>query len=226
MTKEELEKEAREYLAEHSKYSEVFGEFFVAVDTLTAMLDFAEPREKRIKVLEKEVEQLRENNSYMFDTIALKSQQIEKLESTNKRISAECHKLVDSLEKLQKERECVRCLYTDSPCMREDYETDKNGMCSNFKNVFEAYNELKKEIDNAETKCIKGECPRLKTLNKQLQVLTDGVPWQDIKDKSEVIGNLTKAKKIIKGYMLFCKGETTHYKAIEKQAEQFLQENE
>ena len=51
MIKEELEKEAREYLAEHSKYSEVFGETFVAVDTLTAMVEFAEPREKRIAEL-------------------------------------------------------------------------------------------------------------------------------------------------------------------------------
>ena len=59
MTKEELEKEAREYLAEHSKYSEVFGEFFVAVDTLTAMLDFAEPREKRIAELEAQIEKMK-----------------------------------------------------------------------------------------------------------------------------------------------------------------------
>ena len=62
MIKEELEKEAREYLAEHSKYSEVFGEFFVAVDTLTAMLDFADPREKRIAELEKENAELKADN--------------------------------------------------------------------------------------------------------------------------------------------------------------------
>ena len=65
MTKEELEKEAREYLAEHSKYSEVFGEFFVAVDTLTAMLDFAEPREKRIAELEKENAELKAENELL-----------------------------------------------------------------------------------------------------------------------------------------------------------------
>ena len=55
MTKEELEKEAREYLADHSEYSVVFGETFVAVDTLTAMIDFAEPREKRIAELEAQI---------------------------------------------------------------------------------------------------------------------------------------------------------------------------
>ena len=37
---------------------------------------------------------------------------------------------------------------------------------------------------------------------------------------------LTKAKEIIKKYMLFCKGELTHYKDIEEQAEQFLKEIE
>jgi hypothetical protein len=40
---------AREYLAEHSEYSEVFGVTFVAVDTLTAMVDFAEQETKELK---------------------------------------------------------------------------------------------------------------------------------------------------------------------------------
>lgn len=79
MTKEELEKEARKYLAEHSEYSEVFGETFVAVDTLTAMVDFAEPREKRIAELEtrcnelflqtceqtEKIKELKEYNKYL-----------------------------------------------------------------------------------------------------------------------------------------------------------------
>ncbi len=33
MTKEALEKEARGYLAEHSEYSEVFGQSFAAAQT-------------------------------------------------------------------------------------------------------------------------------------------------------------------------------------------------
>lgn len=49
MIKAELEKKAREYLAEHSKYSEVFGQTFVAVDTLTAMVDFAEQETKKLE---------------------------------------------------------------------------------------------------------------------------------------------------------------------------------
>jgi hypothetical protein len=40
---------AREYLAEHSYYSEVFGQTFIAVDTLTAMVEFAEQETKELK---------------------------------------------------------------------------------------------------------------------------------------------------------------------------------
>lgn len=45
----DIKDRAREYLAEHSEYSEVFGETFVAVDTLTAMVDFAEQETKALK---------------------------------------------------------------------------------------------------------------------------------------------------------------------------------
>ena len=45
----DIKDRAREYLAEHSEYSEVFGETFVAVDTLTAMVDFAEQETKELK---------------------------------------------------------------------------------------------------------------------------------------------------------------------------------
>lgn len=58
MVKEELEKEAREYIAEHSEYSEVFEQTFVAIDTLTAMVDFAEPREKQIAELKERISTL------------------------------------------------------------------------------------------------------------------------------------------------------------------------
>ena len=59
MIREELEKEARKYLAEHSEYSKVFGQTFIKVDTLTAMVDFAEPREKRIAELEAQIEKMK-----------------------------------------------------------------------------------------------------------------------------------------------------------------------
>ena len=45
----DMKDRAREYLAEHSEYSEVFGQTFVAVDTLTAMVEFAEQETKDLK---------------------------------------------------------------------------------------------------------------------------------------------------------------------------------
>jgi len=42
----DIENRAREYLAEHSEYSEVFGQTFVAVDTLTAMVEFSKQETK------------------------------------------------------------------------------------------------------------------------------------------------------------------------------------
>ena len=52
----ELKDRAREYLAEHSEYSEVFGQTFVAVDTLTAMVEFAE---QETKELEAQIEKMK-----------------------------------------------------------------------------------------------------------------------------------------------------------------------
>ena len=51
-----IENRAREYLAEHSEYSEVFGQTFVVVDTLTAMVEFAKQETKNF---EKENAELR-----------------------------------------------------------------------------------------------------------------------------------------------------------------------
>lgn len=42
----DIENRAREYITEHSEYSEVFGETFVAVDTLTAMVEFSKQETK------------------------------------------------------------------------------------------------------------------------------------------------------------------------------------
>lgn len=56
----DIKDRAREYLAEHSKYSEVFGQTFVAVDTLTAMVEFAEQETKELKEQIKEMKSLKE----------------------------------------------------------------------------------------------------------------------------------------------------------------------
>jgi hypothetical protein len=69
----DIKDRAREYIAEHSEYKEVLGETFVAVDTLTAMVEFAEQETKGLKAqIEKMQEtlksdliaRLKENISY------------------------------------------------------------------------------------------------------------------------------------------------------------------
>jgi translation initiation factor 2B subunit (eIF-2B alpha/beta/delta family) len=53
----DIKDRAREYIAEHSEYKEVLGETFVAVDTLNAMVGFAEQETKALKEYNKELEQ-------------------------------------------------------------------------------------------------------------------------------------------------------------------------
>jgi hypothetical protein len=45
----DIKDRAREYIAKHSEYSEAFGQTFVAVDTFTAMVEFAEQETKELK---------------------------------------------------------------------------------------------------------------------------------------------------------------------------------
>ena len=52
----DIKDRAREYLAKNSEYNEVFGEFFVAVDTMTAMIEFAE---QETKELEAQIEKMK-----------------------------------------------------------------------------------------------------------------------------------------------------------------------
>lgn len=60
----DIKDRAREYLAEHSEYSEAFGQTFVAVDTLTAMVDFAEQETKDLK--EEIIKALKESFDYVW----------------------------------------------------------------------------------------------------------------------------------------------------------------
>ena len=53
----DIKDRAREYLIKHSEYSEVFDQTFVAVDTLTAMVDFAEQENEKLNNRCKKYEQ-------------------------------------------------------------------------------------------------------------------------------------------------------------------------
>lgn len=64
--------------------------------------------------------------------------------------------------------------------------------------------------------------------NTELRLKVEGLegqtPWKDIKDKSEVLGKLSKAKEIIKELLNSCFGynsKTVNYE-VKAKAEQFL----
>ena len=70
------------------------------------------------------------------------------------------------------------------------------------------------------------------TLKKQLEALYGDIPWNELKDVSEVTKELVEAKEIIKEYMRFepmigtCAFYSEEYEKTKKKAEQFLKEYE
>ena len=60
----DIKDRAREYLIKHSEYSEVFDQTFVAVDTLTAMVDFAEQENAELQV---QIKKLKAYNEKLLD---------------------------------------------------------------------------------------------------------------------------------------------------------------
>ena len=81
----DIKDRAREYLAKHSEYSEVFGQTFVAVDTLTAMVEFAEQETKDLEESNKEwqrtCEAKSDTNSQLTEQLANKAERIAELEA-------------------------------------------------------------------------------------------------------------------------------------------------
>ena len=66
-------------------------------------------------------------------------------------------------------------------------------------------------------------------LKLKLEALEGQTPWKDIKDKSEVIGKIAKAKEIIKKFLLWendWHNKTENKYELLKQAEQFISEME
>ena len=112
--------------------------------------------------------------------------------------------------------ECRRCVHTDCPCVLSDYEKNRIGICVNFKDVFEKNAELEEELVG---------------LRLKVDALEGQTPWKDIKDKSELIGKLTKVTELLRfwindfydGFNNLNRYEERH-KALE-QSEQFLKEN-
>lgn len=82
---EELKQKAREYLRKHSKYSKVFNQTFISVDTLTAMVEFTT---EATKELNKKLSQAEKDYDKMFwqknEIISNLQEQIEELKDDNK----------------------------------------------------------------------------------------------------------------------------------------------
>ena len=109
------------------------------------------------------------------------------------------------------ECECRRCVHTDCPGILSDYGKDINGICDHFKDIFDKNVELKEELVGF----------RLK-----VETLEGKTPWKDIKDKSEVIGKLIKAKEIIGNLLGLLPDEVLYHDFYNRTyvapAEQFL----
>lgn len=46
-----------------------------------------------------------------------------------------------------KVKQCATCVYTDSPCIPSDYAKDNEGVCNHYKNVLDAYADLKTDYE-------------------------------------------------------------------------------
>ena len=212
MTTDELKKEAERKCVDDTHYC-IGG--FGGNAYCEGYLAGAEPREKRIAELEKENAELdsqKNRNKYCYSCVNATEK------CFRNEIGCPCEKYKsykDENAELEREIrcECSRCVYSDSACIRSDYGVEKEeDVCPNYENVFVAYSQLKKE--NAELKL-------------KLEALDGQTPWKDIKDKSEVIGQLTKAKEIITElYHSIPSSMADYYKDAMEKAENFLKGDE
>ena len=109
--------------------------------------------------------------------------------------------------------ECRRCVHTDCPCVLPDFGKTRNGICDHFKDVFDENAELKEELAGFKLK---------------VAALEGETPWKDIKDKSEVIGKLTKAKELLKTLLLIADNKVSQmeYQLCVADTKHFLKEVE
>lgn len=107
-------------------------------------------------------------------------------------------------------RDCSTCVYKEGSCYPSKTIFDKDKTCYSYNPDYEGYiSDLEKE--NAELKL-------------KLEALEGQTPWKDIKDKSEVIGKLTKAKTYLKYFIEILKKLRANKEPLVIEAEQFLKE--
>ena len=191
MSKEELKKEADE------SAKKFFGKptDLVDLDNLrifkNGYLASAGPREKRIEVLEKEVKQLRESNSYMFDTIALKSQQIEKLEKENAELDSQKNR----------NKSCYSCANATERCFRNEIGCP----CEKYKSYKDENAELKaknkwysEQVCNKECAEVWGNLTKAKELLNEFMRISKASDEDFEHDYSELIGETEKFLEKVK----------------------------
>lgn len=95
-----------------------------------------------------------------------------------------------------------------------------------YKHNVEAVEQFLSEVENPNT-----DISTIKSLTERqrlrIEALEGQTPWEDIKDKSEVIGQLTKAKEIIKNLidnLTVIDGDEVKELETVKEAEQFIKD--
>ena len=127
--------------------------------------------------------------------------------------------------------ECTRCVHTDCLCVPSDFGKNRIGICVNFKDVFEKNAELEEELNYSKTHCLfHSDCPtqkELASIKLKVAALEGEIPWKDIKDKSEVIGKLSKAKELIKTLLLIADNKVSQMEFLlcVAEAKRFLRNN-
>lgn len=187
MTREEIEKEVRQYLRQN------FGsECYPDVEMITG---YVESRENHIEILKNENTNLKEQNGKLLES---------------------CAGATMMYEHLTKTKEFLKWFVW---YFREG--------CPNhvpYKHNVEAVEQFLNEVGNTDNSSIKILTERQRL---HIEALEGQTPWKDIKDKSEVIGQLTKAKEIIKNLidnLTVIDGDEVKELETVKEAEQFIKD--
>lgn len=91
--------------------------------------------------------------------------------------------------------------------------------------------ELEEELNYSKTHCLfHSDCPtqkELASIKLKVAALEGEIPWKDIKDKSEVIGKLSKAKELIKTLLLIADNKVSQMEFLlcVAEAKRFLRNN-
>lgn len=81
--------------------------------------------------------------------------------------------------KLKCNHECNHCLYTDSPCIPEDYDKNEMGYCSHYKSIYGEISRLKHENEQLKDK--------LDKVKRIIQLMLPCMPKENIEGVYEIV---------------------------------------